>query len=144
MKWSHYVFLMTGLSLMLYLMGYTPVVNLFEDKADPLQLVKTNADDSINFDGTINPDEETDNNILMAALFIGVLSIIGISISFLTGFGATYVLPMVILMAVLNFFIFPINFLFTDATPDIIRIPAVVILNILLVLAVLDFTRGNA
>jgi hypothetical protein len=62
------------------------------------------------------------------------------------GFSANFIIPLFILMAMIfmNLFFFPLNFLLDTGMPSIIKVFIPVILNLLFILAVMDFMRGGA
>jgi len=74
--------------------------------------------------------------------FIGIISIIGISL--IIGYGAIYVLPAIMLLLFLNYFVFPLSYIF-DATLDpMLKYVFFGFFNLITVLAVLTFIRGDA
>ena len=74
--------------------------------------------------------------------WVGILSIIILSLS--VGYGAIYILPAVILWLFLNYFVFPLSFIF-DATLDpMLKYVFFGFFNLITVLAVLTFIRGDA
>ena len=61
------------------------------------------------------------------------------------GFGSFFIFPAFALFAVFNFIIFPFSGILSPSStmPDIVRIPIIVLFNILLVMSILSFIRGG-
>jgi hypothetical protein len=138
MRFGAFAILMFSISLVLYLMGYGPMVTVFGEQGEtPLSLNCPNGEVSC-----------TDTNSVLGS-FINVIVTggaavgIGLLVAFISGYSATYVIPILIIIAALQFFVFPLNFLMSEGIPDIIAIPALFFFNILTVLAALHFVRGG-
>jgi hypothetical protein len=78
-------------------------------------------------------------------LLLGGFAFIAVTLGFL-GFSANFIIPLLILMGMIfmNLFIFPLNFLFQQDMPSLLKVFIPTILNLLFVLAVMDFMRGGA
>lgn len=69
----------------------------------------------------------------------------GILSSLLLGFSAIYVMAIIILLAILNFFVFPFGIFINDAIIDpYLQLPLLFVFNVLTVLGFTDFVRGGA
>lgn len=77
---------------------------------------------------------------------LGIIGIAAVIWALMNGFAANYLIPLLILIAIigLNLFIFPLSFLMDMDAPTIIKVFIPAILNLLFVLAVMDFMRGGA
>lgn len=151
---SAYVFVLIGMSFILYLFGYTNMYNVYTQTT------------SVNGTVITNPAIAMGLSIfqIMTSSFYGLLAIgtvtvgliiIGIAEVFGAFKGATatiltYIIPIVLLLA-LNIFIFPIGSLGTDLafadTPyngAIITGGIFAIFNICYILAVIEFVRGGS
>jgi len=143
MRFTNYVFLMMGLTLMLYFMGFTPIVNILA-ATDPIdsQLYQT----TTNPDGTTQIDAEAtllNKNVVIGAIVVIAIGA-GVAAAFLTGYAITYIIPIIIFMVVLNLFILPINFLIDPSiTPEIIAYPVLLIYNTITVLSFVNFVRSG-
>lgn len=136
MRFVAYVMLLFCVSLMLYFMGYRPIIDLFNAKGSGILAISCPVDPS-------NPTAIpicTNQDYVMGAVFLFILGATGL-VALMSGFAALYVIPMLLLMAVLNFFIFPLNFIF--GAPELLRIPVLAFYNIITVLAAMNFIRGG-
>lgn len=61
-----------------------------------------------------------------------------------SSFSVMFFIPLLMLSAVLNYFVLPTSFLFDSTLPDVLRIGVAVFFNILLLLTMLEFIRGQA
>jgi hypothetical protein len=126
---------------MFYFLGFGPIVQILDEKGNvALKLVCD----------TPNPEsiEEAllceDPNVVLGSALAWILLAGGLA-ALITGFSAIYVIPIILLLAFLNFFIFPLGFVFggTDVVPDILKTPIIAFFNVLTVLAVTNFIRGG-
>jgi hypothetical protein len=131
MRFTAYIIFVFSVSLVLYFLGYGPIVNVFNSRGGSI----------LNIDCPEGTPFCTDNNVILGAIFSVVLLAVGALILLITGFSAMYIIPAVILIAVLNFLIFPFDFIFS--APTYISVPIVAFFNIISVLAVLNFIRGG-
>jgi hypothetical protein len=92
------------------------------------------------------------SSILNGASGTGPLAVIGLGLvasaatAMILGFSALFVIPIVMLIALLNFLVFPLSFLVTapnDPVASAFYVPFVVFMNILCVLALASFIRGG-
>jgi hypothetical protein len=60
----------------------------------------------------------------------------------LSGFGAIYIIPVIILIAVVNLFLPSLAYI-TTGMPTLLAIPLTLFLNLLLFLAIVNFIRGG-
>jgi hypothetical protein len=99
-----------------------------------------------------------DIGVLLKTLFESIgttsaLTTLGLSLAtavlltYFSGFGAVYVLPLFLLVGFLNLFVFPVSFLLDPANvamPVELNIVLQVFFNILTALTIIDFIRGGA
>lgn len=131
MRFVAYVIMLFSFSVILYYMGYGPIITIFEEKgAAPLSISCPAG----------NPFC-TDTTVVIGAMIFIILSA-GILVTLVSGFSSFYIVPLLLLIAVLNFVIFPFNFIMS--APTELAVPVMVFMNILTVLAVLNFVRGGA
>lgn len=139
MRLTAYIVLMFSISAVLYFMGYRPAA-LWNGMDQPLSLqsiLSNITSDILSGDGLLR----------IGIIFAGVTFA-----ALLAGFSAMYIIPLALLIVTLNYFILPTSFLYDTCTaatcaaiiPPEIKIPLFALLNILLVLAVLNFVRGGA
>jgi hypothetical protein len=146
MRFSGFVFLTISFSLILYMMGYGPIVPLFENGNGGQFLSSANnsvvATQCLNSTGGIGCDgnsgqsggETSLTTILIGGLIIGSAAFVLL----FANFSAIYIIPLIILGLILNFFILPWSFII--GTP--FEIPGMVIFNIITFLAFINFVRG--
>lgn len=131
MRFVAYVILLFSISLVLYYMGYGPIVSIFGTRgAEPLS-ISCPQDDVFC----------TDTTVVIGAMIFIILSA-GVLVTLVSGFSSFYIVPLLLLIAVLNFVVFPFNFIMS--APSSLAVPVMVFMNILTVLAVLNFVRGGA
>lgn len=145
MRLGAYVLMLFSMSLVFFLMGY-----------DPLLLSSANSySQSMNNTYTAQGGSTLTEGGVIGAMAgvtlepnIAIATIIGALVaayaaSLVMGFSAIYIIPMAILIGILNLLIFPISFIVDPSVPQIISIPAVVLMNIFLILSILSFVRGG-
>lgn len=138
-RFSTYVLFMTVLTIVLYLMGLPTI----------MQVVGGSYSWGAPINETCDNDplcSNTSNSSSIVGLIVGAIGLAGIALAgFLLGFSAIYVLAMVIVIAILNFFVFPIGILITpEIVPTFIGFPLIFLFNVIEVLAITDFVRGGA
>lgn len=136
MRLGAYVFLLFSLSVMCYLFGY-PSILLF----------------MYNNNGEANQDLPSLISNMAAAFLnpsngLALLAVAGLAVSVLAaflggGYIAIYLVPMIILVFILNFVIFPLSFIFDSALPTTIKVILVSFFNLLTILAGTSFVRGS-
>lgn len=135
MRFAAYVVLLFSISVMLWMFGYpSTIMYLYEQSAeeatDPASLIYSMASNLLNSEAGI--------------VLLGLTGLAVVLATFLSGgFIAMFIVPMIIMMAVLNFLVFPLSFLFDAALPLEIRVIGIVFFNMLTVLATLSFVRGS-
>lgn len=131
MRFPAYIILMFGISLSLYFLGYQPIaVQMLAQGSSPVK---------INCEGTAICEDQT---VIIGSIFFFLIAAAAL-ITLVTGFSAIYVIPIFILLAVLNFFVLPMNFMMSVTEP-LIKYPVLALLNTLTVLAVINFIRGGS
>jgi len=140
MRLSYYFVLIFTMQLGLYLIGYqAPLMQLF-----------TNQSGSMSGAGLLNT--------LASAVTsdAGVVTLLGLAglvlASLFLGFSAMFIIPLSILLAISNLFVFPTQFLFgascgafapgSTCQPPFFVLPILIIMNMLLVFAYVEFVRG--
>ena len=131
MRLGALVLLWFGVGLVLYFMGSAPLINIFQIHGKDILLIA----------GCEGGDLFcTSNATVIGAILLSIVLAGGLAALF-GGFSAMYVIPIIILVGVLNFFIFPLDFLMH--APDFIQFPLIALNNILTALAVTNFIRGG-
>jgi len=142
MRLSYYFVLIFAMQLGLYLIGYSPpLLSLW-----------------INQGGVINPAvflQGIAQALTSDAGVTGILAIVGLALaSYFLGFSAMFLIPLSILLFLSNLFVFPSQFLFGNSctnfiangppcTPPFFALPILIIMNMLLIFAYVEFTRGS-
>jgi hypothetical protein len=72
-----------------------------------------------------------------------LIAIAGFAVSLLTGFGAMYIMPLLMLLAFLNYVVFPISFIADPLLPAYVKYPLFAFFNIIGILAYVSFIRGG-
>ena len=157
MKLSAYVMLLFAISLSLYLMEFrSPLIYMWEAQGESGLIISCNADNFKDAEGVVDQvafnacrDNSLINKMISSltspeslTLILGI-AILGLLTTFIAGFGATYIVPMIILLVFINYIIFPISFVFDTRMPDLIKIPLITFMNIITVLAIVHFVRGG-
>ena len=140
MRLGSFVLLGFALGVILYLMGSGPLVNVFEQQKGTDLLSFVSSDCAHNGNTDISASACRDNKTLIG-LFLGFLTLAGIATALLTGFSAIYYLPIIFLVSVFTFFIFPFDFILSAPSP--LNYILVAFFNIVMVLAGLSFIRGG-
>lgn len=130
MRFTAYIILLFSISLSLYFLGYQPIAVQF--------LAQGSTPVHINCEGQAVCQ---DQNVILGSVFFFLIASAAL-ITLVTGFSAIYVIPIFILLAILNFFILPLNFMMSVQEP-LIKYPILALLNMLTVLAVSNFIRGG-
>jgi hypothetical protein len=139
---------MFSMSLVLYFMGFSsPLLYLWNNQgAHALEPVCDPAT-QLNCQNTGVLNRLTmailpSGDLLIAGLI--ALAITGLVASLLGGFSAMFIIPLLIVSAVAVYLVLPFSFIFSMAMPDEIRIPLFVFMNIITVIAFIDFVRGSS
>jgi hypothetical protein len=148
MRFAAWVFFTVSISLVLYMMGYTPVAGPFatgnsgeflasgNNTVVPTQCIDPS-------DPNCQPISGTNGfNILSPTglLITGLVAASAIFVLFFANFSAIYIIPLVILGLLVNFFIIPWSFIM--GAPIEIQTAGMVIFNIMTLLAMINFVRG--
>jgi len=144
MRFTAYIILLFMISLSFYFLGFGPMVTLFDEKGNLGLRIVCDAP---------TPDSETaiqdallcdDPNVVLGSAFAWIL-LAGAFAALMTGFAAIYFIPILLLLAFLNFFIFPLDFIFSGSgvMPDLLKVPLIAFFNVLMVLAIANFIRGG-
>lgn len=140
MRLGSFVMLGFALGVVLYLMGSGPLINVFEQQNGKTILTFGNSNCAHNGNSNLQDPSCSDNKTLMG-LFLGFLGLSVVLIGFTTGFSAIYYLPIVFLISVFTFFIFPFDFILQAPAP--LNYILIAFFNIVMVLAGLSFIRGG-
>lgn len=131
MRLTGYILLLFSISLVLYYLGYGPIINIFTERgAQPLSITCETGETFC-----------TDSTVVLGAIIAVTLGA-SVLVTLVAGFSAIYIVPLLLLIALLNFVMFPFDFIMS--APEAISIPILTLFNILTVLAVLNFVRGGA
>jgi len=158
MRFGAYVVLLFSISLVLYFMGYTSVVsqygslsglntstnstsNLVGITCDSGKL-PTGGGNQTAIDYVQAQKDCPSNQFVFGALFFVLIGAAAI-IVFVSGFSAIYIVPLLILMAIMQFFVMPMSFILDASIPVEIRVALIVFFNMLTVLASIHFIRGQ-
>lgn len=135
MRLTNYIMLWVAIVVVFYFLGYPPGI---------INIIST----SYTSGGVL------DIKTLLTALFnsittdaglsaLGISALAALALTFLSGFGAIYIIPIFIIIVIFNVLAFPISSIITASTPDIIRIPLLLFFNVLLLLTGITFIRGG-
>ena len=84
-------------------------------------------------------------NNMLGVLSLAITTAVCLAILYVSGFSIIYIVPILLIQALLSFFIFPFGlFLNSSLLPNAIGIPLIFIFNVLMILAVADFIKGGA
>jgi len=147
MRMWTYVILMFAMTAIMYMSGETSVMTqIYAQQGN----------------GTLSATDKTPSgwdtiSILNYKTWVGSLGVFNTIMVFFTilvgaglltsslGFGSFFIFPAFALFAVFNFIIFPFSGILSPSSsmPDIVRIPIIVLFNLLLVMSILSFIRGG-
>lgn len=132
MRFSAYILLIFCISMSLYFIGYDNIISHFQEKGHSPIILNCQEDDPFC----------NDNTVIIGSIIatIGLATAIATLVS---GYSAIYILPIILLLGILNFVVFPLDFLMSIEDP-LIRFPVLGLFNLLLIISFLDFVRGNA
>jgi hypothetical protein len=135
MRLTNYIVFWTCVSIVFYFLGYPPaILNVLSAPFTPngyLDLSKL----------LLSMFDSITTSSGLAAL--GISALAALALTFLSGFGAIYIIPLFILIAVINVFVFPISFIVTPDLPAIIFLPLTLFFNVMLLLTAITFIRGG-
>jgi len=142
MRFTAYVMLMICLSLVLFFMGGSPLVHIYNSEAGANgEFVQIN--NPCDIDDT-ECNQQYEGALLQSFGSVIAAGALGVVLSLILGYSAMYVIPLVMILVILNFFVFPVSELFgTLSEFSYLYIPIVVIYNVLTVLAIAHFVRGS-
>lgn len=148
MRLATYVILLFALSVVFYFLGYqSPLMQLLSNQGCSEAQIAAAEASGESLDCNLNPAtflQTLASNMVSDNALAGLLGIAVIgAVALLTGFGAIYIIPLMMLLAFLNFVVFPISFIFDPMLPALIKYPIIVFFNIITILAIVSFTRGN-
>lgn len=124
-----YIFILFGISAVLYFFGYTsPFLDIVSNTQGDIAISLLNSFISV----FTNP------------IFLSILGVSSVASYFSGGsnFSVTYLIPMLLIMAMLNYFILPTSFIVNMQMDPVISMLVGGFLNIFLALAMLEFIRG--
>lgn len=117
-------------------MGYQPIISVMSEKGSSILNIACTGEST-----PLEVLQCQDQHVVVGATMFWLL-LAGVLATLLTGFSAMYVIPIIILIAVLEFFMFPLSFLFS--LPDLLLHPILAFFNIITALSVINFVRGGA
>lgn len=134
MRLGAYILLMFSISLVFYLMGYKSVAlqALYDAQAGGTFDISV-------FIGKLAEGALAPQNALGTVLAL----IAGAAATLVMGYAAVYIIPLAFLLIFLNTVVYPFSFVIDDAMPNEVKVPLVVLFNLLSIMAVLSFTRGG-
>jgi hypothetical protein len=134
MRFEAYVIFMLCIAAVFYMIGLDePLVTLYDSQDG--QFVKLNSPD----------DSDGDNffNILIYGI-AGSVAIAAVAIALITGYSAMFIIPLIMVFLILNFFVFPFSSVLGIAgMPEVVGYLLVVFFNGITVLALMSFIRGR-
>lgn len=127
-----------SISLVLYLMGYSSlIINTYAEHAKESSssgFLEISDVLRIMANAVLSPSG-------LQLLLIGAVA--ALSSLLLGGFGSMYIVPMMLLLSILNLFVFPFSFIVSASIPSYVSIPLVVFINLLTLLCITTFVRGG-
>lgn len=134
MRFGAYIVLVISMSVVFYFLGYTSIAsNLMNKQGDQFLSPQCPTD---------TPDCNT--GVIDKIILLGGVALAGTAIaSLIGGFGVLYIIPMLILMAILEYFIFPFSFIIDNSLDPMIGTPLILFLNMFTILSIVNFIRGG-
>jgi hypothetical protein len=130
-KLATYVFLLIACNIVLYFAGDT---NLYTALTVNTGAYASFTDSEGNFT----------TDAMYGWLFFSVLILAaGVAVAWLSGFGAIYVLALILVFAFLNIFIFPLSLVLDNSTPEAVKALVMLVFNGLLALTIYSEGRGR-
>jgi len=134
-----YVFLLFGIMVAMYLSGYqAPFVEFMGNAL---------GGDFTNSTGVFNSLINSFTNIFTnpgSFVLVGVLvTIITISSLISGGYSAMFAISLFIIVILANILILPVNFIFKENMPYVLKIILASFLNLLLIMSIVSFTRSG-
>lgn len=136
---------MFAISAILYMMGQNSILGqIYAQQGSGALSASDTSATSINPLNILTIWQNTGAVFDVIMVFLVVLIGAGV-ITQALGFGSFYIFPAIIFFAVMNFIIFPFSFIIDPSIdmPDILKIPIIVLFNIMLVMAIMSFVRGS-
>jgi len=131
-----YVMLLFGVSIAMYCIGYQPlIVHLMQCPGTDVCAPEAGMGQSV-FNSLVS--------FITNPAFIGITAI-ALFVPFLIGgsFGLMYIIPLIMVFALTNFLLLPMDFLLSYSMPLIIKIIIMGFLELLQIMAVISFVRGG-
>jgi len=142
MRLTAYLVLMLCISITFYWLGYSSAYSALKLTYDQQTALTGGSAMDIGAIITFIATQATSNPAM--SVLIGMTLVAGTVGALFGGFGSMYIIPMIILAAILNWFVFPLGFIVgTGVLPDFLSVPLVVVFNVLMILAVVTFVRGG-
>jgi hypothetical protein len=135
------IFILLGVSIILYLMGHCSPAMVIGQMCEPVEnLISSVGIDEPGSLSIINSIK----NIFTDPLFLGIAGVTTIIAFVLSGvnFSVTYIIPLFIMVVLIGFFILPISFIFSTDMDPVIKVIVGLFLNTMLVLSIVQFIRG--
>lgn len=133
-----YIMMLFGISVTLYLLGYTsPFLAILSQSG-----IEESGSSTIIWDNLINSFLNVFSNpILWASMAIPIVGSILMAGS--SGQSSYYVIPLLFLIAMANFFVLPTTYIFSAEIPVILKIIINSFLNLFLLLTIVEFITGR-
>lgn len=135
MHLTNYIMFWFAITVVFYFLGYPPAILGFMNAAYTDNGYLDMGATLIAIFNSITTDAG------LAAL--GISAAAALALTFLSGFGAIYIIPIFILIVIVNIFAFPIGTIITPDIPIIVRIPLLLFFNVLFMLTAITFIRGG-
>ena len=132
MRLTAYIILLFSISFVFYLLGYTNLLTYYAEQQGG----------TLDFDGVLKTLTQAILSDEGLSILLGV-AITGLVATLIGGFGAMYVFPIVMLLVFANYMLFPLSFLLDQSLPEIIKLPLIVLFNLLTLLTIITFVRGG-
>ena len=142
MRLSMYLSILFSITMVFYVMGFSAVGTDFLLKNQvPLNIVGGGNSTDVTNDVYYNAGT-SEGSIL--GIIIGGFIVTGVIFAVLIlGASSTYIIPLLILMAILNFFVFPINMILDPMMPEMLKYIIIGLYNLMTIMAVVTFIRGS-
>lgn len=147
MRLSTYLAILIGINLVFYLVGYAPigtqVLNMvFNDNGSINVLKMTSTGDNYAVD-TLQPTSESAKSSVIGIFMLGIGASF-VVLSFMLGFSALYIIPLLLLFGIVYLFVFPMSFILDPNMPEELIVIITFLYNYLTFMAALTFIRGGS
>lgn len=149
-----YAILVFSIIMGLYMMGYKPTYTHYVEQQQDMSIQGNNSTYEYNTtNGSMDKQKNMAQTLINAILDTLkdpkiLLPMVGVAFaSFVTAGGTryalTFIIPAIILIAILNVFVLPMDFIYNSDIPFLIQIFVSGFLNLLLMMAIIEFITGR-